>query len=1071
MHLQQMAFIMNTFPNSKGSFLTPLKKLVYLLSLFGLSNAAGANTFPTAPLHLQDETTTTTPAGVKPNIMLYIDDSGSMYSSVAGTGTSRIGVVQRALNGVLLKYKDEANWGIETLYNYVRPNLTTNTTRGLPLSELQTWGLGINTATWCSQFGSRINWTNSKTITPKDDLRQNFTSDYQEIRKRVACLYGNGPATPVARRYGEITTGAMVHKDNLKNRCQKSYVVLLSDGDPNGDSGTLNTRSWSVYNNDQKTYGGDAWNVSWNDPKYPTQNIITYTVGFGSGLSSSGRSLLQKSATPSTSNFYTAMTADDLTSAFDSIFDSIKSENKAADKQVYSATAPAISSNYVEGMAAAASLHTGSWSSEILFYDIDRLGKLDTSKPKRASFNKRKLLVSDGQSVGLYSNLFGGYNNAWYQINDNYLASNRNNSTEWRDGLLRWMARESSDAAIKNSNSYFTLDYRVRPMVDANNNALDQRSMGDIIDNSILAIGEMKNKRQEFVLTSTNDGLVYVFQAQNSNNNPYDLVFNYAPAKMERSSNDGSDYVGKYYKDTTRNAYGQDSISNPHRYLLNGGMIARSTDAHGKGKQIFVASTMGQAGRGAFAINVGGVNRDTGSAIAANNVANANWYHDVKLFETQSGASNQLGFTVGSPQIGRVQADTASTAVKNDTGAHIHYGVFVSNGYNYKANYKDPNSQYADTPSLYVYEGLGQDVGLTPTAGNYTKGSLLKKFVIPGGSGGLATPTLVDVNFDGVIDYAYAGDFGGGLYRFNLNSPNPNQWSVTKIYQTASKQPITSAPAVFRNDANKYTVVFGTGSEIYQEDLNSKDKQALYGIFDDLSLEGSAAQVNTAELLPQTLSTETLAAAGKNLTVRKVSNHPIQSHHRGWSIALDAVNGERITVKPNVMGNSVLLSTRVYEQQIISNTGDDPCLEQTQQSSSSAYSWLLQFNLSNGGLISSGKNSVYIDFNLGESAKFKSTDNQQYLISGQQFTNLTSITVIDRLVEGFSVSTNGDSGGSGEDPVLNPHAKIPKNTCVGDGSKVFSFDTGGTSVTYDIHGACRPEDRMAYTRLSWREIF
>jgi type IV pilus assembly protein PilY1 len=96
-----------------------------------------------------------------------------------------------------------------------------------------------------------------------------------------------------------------------------------------------------------------------------------------------------------------------------------------------------------------------------------------------------------------------------------------------------------------------------------------------------------------------------------------------------------------------------------------------------------------------------------------------------------------LGFTIGSPQVGRVQVDTSSTAVKNDTGANIHYGVFVSNGYNYKTDYKDTNSDYADTPALYVYEGLGQDVGLSPTSGNYTKGEVLKKLDVPGGTGGL----------------------------------------------------------------------------------------------------------------------------------------------------------------------------------------------------------------------------------------------------------------------------------------------------------------------------------------------
>ncbi len=56
----------------------------------------------------------------------------------------------------------------------------------------------------------------------------------------------------------------MVHSDNLKNRCQKSYLVMLSDGDA-GDSGQLSDLTMTRYNNDQKTRGTDAYGISWDD--------------------------------------------------------------------------------------------------------------------------------------------------------------------------------------------------------------------------------------------------------------------------------------------------------------------------------------------------------------------------------------------------------------------------------------------------------------------------------------------------------------------------------------------------------------------------------------------------------------------------------------------------------------------------------------------------------------------------------------------------------------------------------------------------------------------------------------
>ena len=1104
--------IMNTLNKYKTGAHTPLKRLVYLLTLCGFTTSSLGGTFPTTPLHLQDETTTTSVGGVKPNVMFFIDDSGSMQwnswnnDTPSANNDNRMMIVQRALNKLLVENKDNINWGIQTLHNNKRTPVTETVRRGELRAgrdrEIKSWfGIGENQAFTCQTGNS--NYTNPANITAKDNKRKHFTDDYELIRKHIACLSPGG-GTPANER-AKVVVPYMVDSDNLKNRCQKSYLVMLSDGDAS-DSGQLSDLTMARYNNDQKTSGKDAYGISWNDftagappVDYSKQMVNTFTIGFGSGLSKAGKKFLDQGASciytpPETKpgeiissspvipkcvaadskyltgankdrNFYDASDAASLTSAFDAILESIKRDNPRKPQAVFSATSPAISSNYVDGLAAAATLNTGSWSSEIVFYDVDANGRLDTSKPKRATFGNRKLLISNGTDVHLYPNTSSGYDNSWYDIANN----SGKNTNEWRDGLLKWMARDGDDAAIKTSNSNFILDYRVRPL--ANGTTTDQRSMGDIIDNSILAIGEMRNKRQEFVVTATNDGLVYVFQSQDNKDSPYDLKFNYAPAKIERNSNDGSDYVGKYYKDTTREKYGDNSMTNPHRYLLNGGMVARSTDTNGQGKQVFLASNMGQAGRGAFAINIGGVNRSTGQPIAANNVANNNWQTEVKLFETPSGSTNTLGYTIGSPQIGRVQVDTSSTAPLHDTGSHVRYGVFVSNGYNYKTDYKDTNSAYADTPALYVYEGLGQDVGLQATSGSYTKGEVIKKLEVSGGKGGLGTPALVDVNFDGVIDYAYAGDFGGGLYRFNLQSPNPNMWTVTKIFQTANNQPITAAPAVFRNSAEKYTVVAGTGSEIYQEDLAAKHQQALYGIFDNLTLENNSAFVNDYDLLNQTLSNEVLNTSNGPLEVRKSSNNAIdETRHKGWKVNFDDSNGERITVKPSIMGNSILLSTRIYEQQIIENTGDDPCLDQTKRASSSAYSWLMQFNTSNGGLIPADNKSVYIDFNLGSDARFTSNANLQYMISGQKLHNLTSITLIDRLVEGFSASTSGDSGGSGEDSILNPNAKIPKNTCVGEGSKAFTFDTEGQSETYNIFGACR-DDAPGYKRLSWREIF
>ena len=110
-----------------------------------------------------------------------------------------------------------------------------------------------------------------------------------------------------------------------------------------------------------------------------------------------------------------------------------------------------------------------------------------------------------------------------------------------------------------------------------------------------------------------------------------------------------------------------------------------------------------------------------------------------------------------------------------------------------------------------------------------------------------------------------------------------------------------------------------------------------------------------------------------------------------------------------------------------------------------------------------------MNFSLGDKAIYTGAANAQLLYAGQKENTLTSITYVDTATAGSSVTTNGDSGGSGEDPVLNPNSSPMKNYCVGRGSKVFTFNTDGQSSTFDVNGVCTTD--VTVKRLSWREIF
>ncbi|EMU3927977.1 pilus assembly/adherence protein PilC, partial [Neisseria gonorrhoeae] len=222
------------------------------------------------------------------------------------------------------------------------------------------------------------------------------------------------------------------------------------------------------------------------------------------------------------------------------------------------------------------------------------------------------------------------------------------------------------------------------------------------------------------------------------------------------------------------------------------------------------------------------------------------------------------------------------------------YSAFLASGY----AAKNINSNDNKT-ALYVYD-LGNTLG-TPIA----------KIEVQGGKGGLSSPTLVDKDLDGTVDIAYAGDRGGNMYRFDLSSDKPSEWTVRTIFQGA--KPITSAPAVSRL-ADKRVVIFGTGSDLSEEDVVDTKEQYIYGIFDDDkgTVKVTVQNGTGGGLLEQVLSEE-----NKTLFLNKGSDG---SGSKGWVVKLK--EGQRVTVKPTVVLRTAFVTIRSY-------TGNDKCGAQT----------------------------------------------------------------------------------------------------------------------------------------------
>ncbi|HGM1835313.1 TPA: PilC family type IV pilus tip adhesin, partial [Neisseria gonorrhoeae] len=297
--------------------------------------------------------------------------------------------------------------------------------------------------------------------------------------------------------------------------------------------------------------------------------------------------------------------------------------------------------------------------------------------------------------------------------------------------------------------------------------------------------------------------------------------------------------------------------------------------------------------------------------------------------------------------------------------------------------------------ALYVYD-LGNTLG-TPIA----------KIEVKDGKGGLSSPTLVDKDLDGIVDIAYAGDRGGNMYRFDLSNSDPSKWSVSTIFEGG--KPITSAPAVSRL-ADKRVVIFGTGSDLSEEDVVGKDQQYIYGIFDD---DKPTVKVTVQNGMGGGLLEQNLTQENKTLFL---SNNKASggSADKGWAVKL--TGGQRVTVKPTVVLRTAFVTIRKYN--------DGGCGAETA---------ILGINTADGGALTPrsarpivpeantavAQYSGHKTTSKGKSIPIGCMEKGGKTVcpNGYVYDKPVNVRYLDETeTDGFSTTADGDAGGSGIDP-------------------------------------------------------
>ena len=329
----------------------------------------------------------------------------------------------------------------------------------------------------------------------------------------------------------------------------------------------------------------------------------------------------------------------------------------------------------------------------------------------------------------------------------------------------------------------------------------------------------------------------------------------------------------------------------------------------------WLAGGLGAGGAGLYLLDV--TNPTNFSETNAGSIVIGDWTAATMSCTYVASCGNNLGGTYGIPVIRRLHDGKWAVIFGNGFGSTSgDAGIFIMT-----VN----TSTGAIANTYYLSTGVGSSV-------------------IPNG---IAYVTPADIDTDHIVDYVYAGDLQGNVWRFDLTSTSESSWHAGTAASTpavplfststvSAGQPITTRLLVAiqpqMSGLPKLMVEFGTGRKFPQTNLSpttfATAAQSLYGIWDwDMSGWNAKGTTQLASLAsPQiivatslTTQTLTLQASGildatTNVVCWKGSTAcaggAAANTQFGWKMALPNTN-EQVVFSPLLFQNAFVVNTTI----------------------------------------------------------------------------------------------------------------------------------------------------------------
>jgi type IV pilus assembly protein PilY1 len=811
--------------------------------------------------------------------------------------------------------------------------------------------------------------------------------------------------TPLAETYYEVTRyfrGLSSHYNSdisytspIEYRCQKNFTIVVTDGLPTYDASypdddpadtadsDRSLPNWDGVDNDGPNTGGNAegdslylddiakfaWDIdfmtsgtdkaggSYEDEKYKKQNMYTYTVGF-----TVANQMLEDAAVYGNGLYLTANNASQLREELGKAISDIQGKLGAS-------SAAAASGGYITAGTKVyqGRLNSENWFGQLLAFGVD-------ADPASETYGE--ILTSDGKPVVLWD-----VGTLLSSLGTRKIITNTN-----EDGVaFRWASFVDADnKPTSEAETYIDSNAQLVDYLRGNDVAgFRERTslLGDIVNSAPQYVGapNFRHKdgletkpyskfkddnaaRTPMIYVGANDGMLHAFDAETG-----EEKLAYIPGEV----------LG------TVKQLANENYQENHKFYVDGTPTVSDAFIGGDWRTVLVGG-LNKGGQSVYALDV-----TDPTAFSEGNAAS------IFKWEFTDEDDADLGYTYSRPAI-----------VKLNNGT---WAAVFGNGYNNTIFDGELTSSTTGDAVLYIL--------------NLDTGALIEK--ISTGTGvdddptgksrpnGLATVAPVDLQDDGKVDYIYAGDLFGNMWKFDLSNSDTTKWKLDyRIFgaceditcSAENQHPITTRPSVIRHPRGLGQIVlFGTGKYLESEDAGVNDGgiQSFYGIWDKNPNKGTRIkrlELQEQEILVEETFTYTNSDKEKfTEPLRVTSNYEVDwDSKKGWYIDLVSPHADADGEGERQVTNSIVRNGRLIFTTMIPSVSSDPCVPDGE-------SWIMEMDAATGSRL------AYSPFDLNRDYSFTGADFVTVEIDGEK----VNVPGTGRKTEGGNAQTPSVVSGQG----------------------------------------------------------